>query len=76
MFIDTVGANGTGIPLTASDGVFNDTTEGGYADIPLTTVEQLSNGTHTISVHAKDAAGNWGATRDDHAGGRQGRAHD
>ena len=61
VFIDIVGADGTGIPLTASDGVFNDTSEGGYTDIPLTTVRQLSNGPHTISVHARDAAGNWGA---------------
>lgn len=59
-FIDTVGANGSGIPLTASDGLFNDTSEGGYADIPLTTVRQLANGPHTLSVHARDAAGNWG----------------
>jgi hypothetical protein len=59
-FLDTPGANGSGIPLTASDGVFNDTSEGGYADIPLTTVKQLANGNHTISVHARDAAGNWG----------------
>ncbi|MFC6285361.1 multicopper oxidase domain-containing protein [Nocardioides sp. GCM10027113] len=59
-FIDTVGANGSGIPLASSDGVFNDTTEGGYADIPLATVVSLANGSHTISVHARDAAGNWG----------------
>ena len=59
-FIDVVGANGTGIPLTASDGFFNDPSEGGYADIPLTTVRQLANGSHTLSVHARDAAGNWG----------------
>ncbi|MDR7253520.1 FtsP/CotA-like multicopper oxidase with cupredoxin domain [Nocardioides sp. BE266] len=59
-FIDTVGANGSGIPLIASDGLFNDTSEGGYADIPLTTVRQLPDGPHTISVHARDAAGNWG----------------
>jgi hypothetical protein len=61
-FIDTVGANGTGIPLNASDGTFNDASEGGYADIPLTTVQALANGAHTIRVHARDAAGNWGAT--------------
>ncbi len=24
-------------------------------------MQALSNGSHTISVHAKDAAGNWGA---------------
>lgn len=61
-FVDTVGTNGSGIRLTPSDGVFNDTTEGGYADIPLATVTAMSNGTHTIYVHAKDAAGNWGPT--------------
>ncbi len=61
MFIDTVGATGTGIPLRAVDGSFDDPVEGGYADIPLTTVRILSNGNHTISVRAKDAAGNWGA---------------
>lgn len=61
MFIDTVGATGTGVPLRAVDGSFSDPVEGGYADIPLTTVRILSNGNHTISVRAKDAAGNWGA---------------
>ncbi|MEQ6901408.1 multicopper oxidase domain-containing protein [Nocardioides sp. YIM 152588] len=61
-FIDTVGADGSGIGLTSSDGVFNDTTEGGYADIPLATVAAMSNGEHTIYVHARDAAGNWGPT--------------
>ncbi|WP_346386916.1 multicopper oxidase family protein [Nocardioides sp.] len=60
VFIDTAGANGSGIPLRASDGVFNDASEGGYADIPLATVAALSNGSHTLHVHAKDAAGNWG----------------
>ena len=57
-----VGANGTGIPLVALDGTFNSASEVGYADIPLSTVILLSNGDHTIYVHAKDAAGNWGAT--------------
>ena len=61
MFIDTVGATGTGVPLRAVDGSFSDPVEGGYADIPLTTVRALSSGNHTISVRAKDAAGNWGA---------------
>ncbi len=60
VFIDTAGASGTGIPMTSSDGAFNDAQEGGYADIPLTTIRALSNGTHNFLVHAKDAAGNWG----------------
>jgi FtsP/CotA-like multicopper oxidase with cupredoxin domain len=61
-FIDTVGTNGTGFAFIANDGVFNSPSENGYAYIPLTTVAQLSNGNHTIYVHGKDAAGNWGAT--------------
>ncbi len=62
LFIDTVGANGTGIAMVALDGVFNSTSETAYADIPLSTVQQLSNGSHTMYVHAKDVAGNWGLT--------------
>jgi FtsP/CotA-like multicopper oxidase with cupredoxin domain len=61
-FIDTVGANGAGFVFTASDGIFNSGSETGYADIPLAVVNSLSVGNHTIYVHAKDAAGNWGAT--------------
>ena len=57
-----VGANGTGIPLLAVDGTFNSPSEAAYADIPLATIITLSNGDHTIYVHGKDAAGNWGAT--------------
>jgi hypothetical protein len=60
-FIDTVGANGTGIIFLPSDGLWSSKTENGYADFPLTTINALSNGSHTISVHSKDAAGNWGA---------------
>ena len=61
-FIDTVGLNGTGFVFAASDGTFNTPLESGHADIPLATIILLSNGNHTIYVHAKDAAGNWGAT--------------
>ena len=62
VFIDTVGADGSGIPLAADDGVYDSTSETGYADIPLVTVAQLTNGPHTLYVHGKDAAGNWGTT--------------
>ncbi|MBI5352266.1 MAG: multicopper oxidase family protein [Chloroflexi bacterium] len=61
-FIDTVGANGTGFPFIAIDGVFNSLSEAGYANIPLATISNLSNGPHNIHVHSKDAAGNWGTT--------------
>jgi FtsP/CotA-like multicopper oxidase with cupredoxin domain len=59
-FIDALGADGTGFPFTAADGVFNAVMEAGYADVPLTTINLLASGNHTIYVHGKDAAGNWG----------------
>jgi len=60
-FIDTIGANGTGFTFIANDGVFNSPSESGYADIPLVVINSLSTGSHTIHVHGKDSAGNWGA---------------
>jgi hypothetical protein len=59
-FIDTVGANGSGILITPSDGSFNSSVENGYSYIPLITVNTFSEGPHVISVHAKDVVGNWG----------------
>ena len=61
-FIDTVGTTGTGFVFIATDGIFNSPAEIGYSDIPLAVVGALAAGNHTIYVHAKDAAGNWGAT--------------
>lgn len=61
-FIDTVGADGTGFIFIASDSLFNSLSETGYSDIPLTTIIQLSDGSHTLYVHSRDAAGNWGPT--------------
>jgi hypothetical protein len=60
LFIDSVGASGSGVPFTPTDGVFNSASESGFGDIPLGTVRLMSNGPHTIYVHARDAAGNWG----------------
>jgi FtsP/CotA-like multicopper oxidase with cupredoxin domain len=59
-FIDTIGTNGTGFTFIANDGVFNSPSESGYADIPLVVINSLSSGSHTIHVHGKDSAGNWG----------------
>ena len=59
-FIDTVGANGTGFPLTPIDGAYNNTVEYAYAFIPLSTINALSAGTHQIWVHGQDASNNWG----------------
>ncbi len=61
-FFDTVGSNGTGFPLSASDGTWNSLSENVRVDIPLSTINALTSGNHTIWVHGKDAVGNWGAT--------------
>ena len=61
-FIDTVGADGTGFPLTPRDGLFNTPVEQAYAFIPLSTINALSQGVHQILIHAQDASGNWGTT--------------
>jgi FtsP/CotA-like multicopper oxidase with cupredoxin domain len=60
-FLNTAGTTGTGFAFIATDGSFSSPTESGYGDIPLAVIGALSNGNHTIYVHAKDAAGNWGA---------------
>jgi hypothetical protein len=60
-FIDTVGTTGSGFVFIATDGSFNIPAESGYSDIPLAAIGTLTSGNHTIYVHAKDAAGNWGA---------------
>ncbi len=63
-FIDYVDAatnpNGTGFPLIARDSRYNGTFEEVYIDIPLTTVRLLAEGPHSIDMHGKDVAGNWG----------------
>jgi len=56
-FIDTLGAAGTGTPMSASDGSFNSATEGVSANVG---VSALALGTHDIYVRARDSAGNWG----------------
>jgi hypothetical protein len=53
------GAPGSGIVFAAADGNWNGSTEAGYTDIPLATVNALSNGNHTMYVRGQDAAGNW-----------------
>ncbi len=60
-FLDTRGANGSGVQLIPTDGKLDSPTEAVYGLIPLTQLRTLSEGTHNIVVHGKDAAGNWGA---------------
>jgi plastocyanin len=58
-FIDTAGVNGSGTPMSASDGSFNSASENITATINTAT---LSLGARTLYVHGRDAAGNWGST--------------
>ncbi len=60
-FIDATGADGSGGPMLAGDGVFNSPAEGAVGAAEVFGIAALSPGNHTISVHGKDAAGNWGA---------------
>ncbi len=60
-FIDTIGANGSGHAMFATDGLFSGTTENVYQLADLYGIAALSEGNHTIYVHGLDAAGNWGA---------------
>lgn len=61
VFIDTVVAPGSGLPMLPTDGAFNSSTENVYAFVPQAQVNALSDGLHTIFVRGKDASGNWGA---------------
>lgn len=64
LFIDYqngVDADGTGAPMTPDDGLYDSPSEAAYAFVPLTTINALSEGDHTIAVHGQDASGNWGA---------------
>src|SRR4029077_17328790 len=62
-FIDAPGANGTGATMSASDGSFNSSSEGVTATLTPAQFSALTQGSHTIYVHGKDAAGNWGAAQ-------------
>ncbi len=58
-FVDAVGVNGSGTAMAATDGVFNATTEGVQTNL---NAGALALGDHTVYVHGRDAAGNWGPT--------------
>jgi hypothetical protein len=62
-FINAVGANGSGTAMSAADGSFNSSTENVTGTLTVTQFNALGQGTHTIFVHGRDAAGNWGATQ-------------
>jgi len=58
-FVGAVGDDGVGTSMSALDDAFNFPTEGVTASID---VSGWANGQYTLSVHGKDAEGNWGAT--------------
>jgi hypothetical protein len=49
---------GAAVPMTASDGGFDEATENVTASIPAATVNALDEGEHTVCVKGKDLAGN------------------
>lgn len=57
-FIDSLGANGAGTAMAASDGAFSSPFEAVTAAVD-TSAQPAGN--HTLYVHGRDAAGNWGA---------------
>jgi FtsP/CotA-like multicopper oxidase with cupredoxin domain len=59
-FLETVGVDGSGFPLTPRDGLFDELVEDAYAYIPLSTINQLPEGPNPIWIHGQDASGNWG----------------
>lgn len=59
-FLDTVGADGTGIVMLPADGLADEAAEYMYADIPLSTINLLTEGDHTIYVHGQSSTGVWG----------------
>jgi hypothetical protein len=61
-FIDDASCtNGSGTAMNASDLSFDSSHESVTQSLTFTQFDVLSEGTHTIYVHGKDAAGNWGA---------------
>jgi len=56
-FVNEVGPNGSGIPMSPSDGRFDSPSEEVTAEI---NVSSWAPGNYTIYVHGRDAAGFWG----------------
>jgi hypothetical protein len=59
-FLYVQGAPGTGFNLYPSDGLFNETSEDAYYNIPVANFANLPTGDYEILVVGKDEAGNWG----------------
>jgi hypothetical protein len=59
-FIDAVGAPGTGFALYPADGLYDETVEDAYYDIPSVAFVALSPGVHEVLVVGQDSVGNRG----------------
>jgi hypothetical protein len=59
-FLDTTRTDGSGFVFVADDAQWSAASESGYGLIPLSQLTGLADGTHTVYVHARDEAGNWG----------------
>ncbi|HEX2904061.1 MAG TPA: multicopper oxidase domain-containing protein [Jatrophihabitans sp.] len=60
VFLNTVKADGTGLQMLPVDGKLDSPAEKFYALIPLSQIKAYKDGTVTVYVHGRDAAGNWG----------------
>jgi len=56
-FVDAIDAYGSGIPMIAEDGAFDELTEDVKAFLDISS---LAEGYHKVYVHGKDTAGVWG----------------
>ena len=56
-FIDTIGEDGSGYAMSATDGVFDASSEAVTANLA---VSGLARGNHTLYVHGQDSEANWG----------------
>jgi hypothetical protein len=59
VFFDSVGADGSGTAMAATDGSFDEPVENVSLNVPTAS---LTLGEHTVHVHGQDAEGNWGTT--------------
>lgn len=59
-FTDSLGTDGAGTAMTVAAAA---PTAGLDATIPAATVIALADGSHTVYLHARDSAGNWGPRR-------------
>ncbi len=59
-FFNTFTGNGTGFQLVPVDGLLDEMVEQVYFNVPIGQIAAFSQGTHTLYVHGRDAAGNWG----------------